>query len=166
VPSAAELHIRDARDNDRIAIGRLLRGAFGQDGEARLVEALRADGDVVIELVAVDGSAIAGYVLLSRMLAPFRALGLAPLAVAPARQREGIGAVLVGAAIERARAAKWDGIFLLGEPGYYTRFGFTADAARAFENSYAGPYFMLLPLASPLPAASGAVEYPAAFNLL
>jgi putative acetyltransferase len=166
VPSAAELHIRDARDSDRVAIGRLLRGAFGQDGETRLVEALRADGNVFAELVAVDGSAIAGHVLLSRMRAPFRALGLAPLAVASARQRQGIGAMLMGAAIERARAAKWEGIFLLGAPAYYARFGFRADAARAFASPYAGSHFMLLPLVSPLPAASGAVEYPAAFSLL
>lgn len=166
MPSAAELRIRAARDSDYAAIGHLLRNAFGQDGEARLVEALRADGDVVIELVAADGGAIVGHVLLSRMRAQFRALGLAPLAVAPARQREGIGAALVGAAIERARVAKWDGIFLLGEPAYYVRFGFRADAARAFENPYAGSHFMLLPLVSPLPAASGAIEYPAAFSLL
>ena len=166
MPSAAEPHIREARDSDRVAIGRVLREAFDQDGEARLVEALRADGDVVIELVAADGSAITGHVLLSRMRAPFRALALAPLAVAPARQREGIGAALVRTAIERARVAEWEGIFLLGEPAFYARFGFRADAARAFESPYAGSHFMLLPLAPPLPAASGAVEYPAAFNLL
>lgn len=56
--------------------------------------------------------------------------GLAPLAVLPGRQGWGIGSALVRAALARAKEVGWAAAFVLGDPAYYGRFGFAADAAR------------------------------------
>ena len=85
-----------------------------------------------------------GHVLLSRMTAPVRALALAPLAVATDWQRRGIGTALVEAALERARAAGSQAVFVLGDPAYYRRFGFRADLAAGFASPYAGPHLMVV----------------------
>lgn len=142
----------------------LLLDTFPEAAEADLVDALRRDGDAEIALVAVDGDDVVGYVLLSRMEAPFRALGLAPAAVLPGRQKQGIGRRLIAAALEAARSADWDGAFVLGDPAYYARFGFDAAAAEGFASPYAGSYFMVLALKPEgLPVRSGRVAYPRAF---
>jgi putative acetyltransferase len=60
----------------------------------------------------------------------------------------------------------WDAVFVLGDPAYYGRFNYSAEAAMPFESPYAGPYFMLLPLALPLPAASGQARHARAFAAL
>ena len=54
-------------------------------------------------------------------------------------------------------------VFVLGDPAYYTRFGYCPAAAAAFESTYAGPYFMALRLNEDAPK-SGKVRYPAAFD--
>ena len=54
-------------------------------------------------------------------------------------------------------------MFVLGNPAYYTRFGFALDAAQPFTCVYAGPYFMALRLADTAPRA-GIVRYPAVFE--
>ncbi|WP_129793757.1 GNAT family N-acetyltransferase [Sphingosinicella sp. CPCC 101087] len=155
--------IRPERPGDEAAIASVIERAFGRPDEARLVERLRADGDSVVSLVAEAEGELAGHVLLSRMSAPFRALGLGPVSVAPERQRSGVGAALIGDALALARSGGWDAAFVLGDPAYYGRFGFRADLAACFASPYAGPYLMLLPLAPPLPAAGGRIDYPPAF---
>jgi putative acetyltransferase len=161
---ATVVTVRPERADDIAAIDTVIVRAFGRDDEARLVAQLRRDGDATISLVAVAGDAVIGHVLLSPMAAPFRALGLAPVSVAPAHQKQGIGAALVNAAIGQARQDGWSAIFELGDPTYYGRFGFRADLAAGFSSPYAGPHFMVLPLANALPVASGIVSYAAAFS--
>jgi len=158
--------IRRERAGDLDAIGDVVARAFGRPDEARLVAQLRRDGDAAISLVAVDGEAVIGHVLLSPMVAPFRAVGLAPLSVLPDRQKQGIGAALINAAIAGARRDGWDAVFVLGDPAYCCRFGFRADLAAGFASPYAGPHFMVLPLAQALPATTGAVDYAPAFRAL
>lgn len=160
------MDIRDEHENDGAEIGRLIAAAFGQSDEARLVEQLRRDGDAVAALVATAGSAIVGHVMLSAMMAPFRALALAPLAVLPVAQKRGVGSALVEAAIERARRQRWQAVFVLGDPGYYGRFGFRADLAEGFSSPYAGPHLMALPLADRLPVLSGPLGHAPAFSAL
>jgi len=82
--------IRDEEPGDLPAIRAVVEAAFGQRQEADLVDRLRADGDGVLSLVAVDGGKVVGHVLFSEMTAPFRALALAPVSVVPERQRSGI----------------------------------------------------------------------------
>jgi putative acetyltransferase len=149
------------------AVRRLLVAAFPRPAEANLVARLRADGDAVIALVALEGTDVVGHVMLSRMTAPFRALGLAPLAVAAHCRRQGIACRLVAEAIGHAAAAGWDAIFVLGEPTYYRRFGFTAEDAAPFDSPYAGPNLMALILnANGPPTRPGRVDYAPAFLAL
>jgi putative acetyltransferase len=61
---------------------------------------------------------------------------LAPLAVVPASQKQGIGKLLVGAVIEDVAQAGADSLFVYGDPDYYGRFGFNADAAAAYTPPY------------------------------
>ena len=158
--------IRDEQPEDTAAIYAVVAAAFGQPAEADLVDRLRADGDSIVSLVAVDDGRIVGHVLFSKMSAPFRALALAPVSVAPERQNAGIGSRLILAGLERATAGGWLGVFVLGEPEYYGRFGFDAGDAQRFASPYAGPYFMALALNGELPANTGEVCHAPAFAAL
>jgi putative acetyltransferase len=158
--------IREEQPEDHRAIRKVVIEAFGRADEADLVDALRADGDAVLSLVAAEESGIAGHVLFSRMTAPFRALGLGPVAVLPDRQRFGIGSGLIRAGLEAARHAGWQGVFVLGDPDFYRRFGFASSLAAGFACRYAGPYLMAMPLEGVLPAMDGTVAYAPAFARL
>jgi putative acetyltransferase len=141
----------------------VVTAAFGREDEARLVAALDEAGDSIVSLVAVEDNAVIGHVLLSRMTAPFPALGLAPLAVHPDHQSRSLGAALVRAALDRAKALGARAVFVLGDPEFYGRFGFGAAHARGFACAYAGPHLMALPLGGSLPIPSGRVAYAPAF---
>jgi putative acetyltransferase len=72
----------------------------------------------------------------------------------------------VRAALARARAGGWAAVFVLGDPAFYDRFGFEAEAARGYACPYAGEHFMAVPLGpEPLPGA-GAVIHPEPFAAL
>ena len=163
------MNIRPRKAGDDAAIDALVRDAFaasahGYDGEAELVATLRDDDDAAIELVAEseDGE-IVGHIMLSPMRAPEGALGLAPVSAKVGRQQRGIGAMLMDAAIARAAGSGASMIFLLGDPAYYGRFGFSADTAAAFESAYPGPNFQALRL-SPDAPERGRAEYARAFQ--
>ena len=86
------VQIRDELPGDApTRSGTWIERAFGGTDEARLVVALRSDGDATIALVAVEDDRVTGHILLSPMRAPFRALGLAPLSVLPEYQNRDIG---------------------------------------------------------------------------
>jgi putative acetyltransferase len=155
--------IREEKLDDRAAIHALIRAAFGRLAEAVVVDRLRADGDSVISLVAIDHDLTVGHVMLSKMKAPFKALGLAPLSVRPDRQRLGVGSLLVGEALTWARGGEWDAVFVFGDPGFYRRFGFDPELAIGFSSLHAGPHFMVLPLKNSLPVRTGTIEYASAF---
>ena len=158
--------VRPEEEADEAAIRVLLEAAFPGPDEARLVDRLRADGDVELSLVAVDDT-IVGHILFSPMTAPFRALGLAPVAVLPGRQGEGVGGVLIRDGLARAAAAGWEGVFVLGQPDYYRRFGFDPAMAKGFSSPYAGPYLMARSLGGKaLPVTSGRIDYAPAFAAL
>lgn len=161
--------IRPALPADAAAIRAVHEAAFPTALEADLVERLEADGDAVISLVAEQDGVISGHVLLSRMTVAgkgrgWRALGLAPVGVSPSWQKQGIGGALIQAAIERAEAQREEIIFLLGEPAYYGRFGFSAQAAAPFVSPYAGPYFMALMLGEIASPEVGRADYAPAFS--
>jgi putative acetyltransferase len=144
--------------------------AFSTPLEADLVEALHAEGDAQISLVAKDEKGIVGHALLSRMNVEgdgrqYRALGLAPVAVLPDHQRQGIGSKLIDDALLEAQRFGTELVFVLGEPDYYRRFGFDAETAVPFASPYAGPYFMAKSLGAALPSA-GTAEYAPAFKNL
>lgn len=145
--------IRPEQAGEAAAIAALLRQSFGGEDEARLVDALRMQDDLALSLVAEAAGTIIGHVALSPIRAEGPALALAPVAVHPALQGRGIGAALVRAALQ---AMPGHSIVVLGDPAYYSRFGFApVDLA----SPYAGPYLMALGPA--LPAGSAITHAPA-----
>ena len=158
--------IRAEEPADIPAIRTLVKDAFGQADEARLVDRLRDDGDAAISGVAVEEGRVVGHVLFSPMSAPFRALALAPLSVAPSRQHGGIGSSLVRWGMNLAERDGWQVVFVLGAPGYYGRFGFDPALASGFTSAYAGPHLMASAFGKALPAKIGVVGHAAAFATL
>lgn len=159
--------LRTAAPDDRAAIRACVDAAFGQPEEGALVEALRESGDAAIELVAVIDGRIAGHVMLSALAAPENCLALAPVCVAPQFQRQGLGGALIRKAIEKARERGAFAVFLLGEPAYYSRFGFSREAASRFDTVYPKDYTMALELApGALARLPGEIAYASPFSNL
>ena len=123
------MKVREEIPADRAAIRALHLSAFPTEDEADLVDRLRDDGDIVFSLVSEVADCLTGHALFSRMTAPFRALGLGPVAVFPEWRAQGMAARLIETGLDLAAEARWEAVFVLGEPAYYTRFGF--DAAQA-----------------------------------
>ena len=124
--------VRREQPADRAAITAVHDAAFGCDpgshsAEGRLVDALRADGEAVPELslVALQETAVVGHVMCSRgHFDGQRLLALAPVGVLPEHQGLGVGSALMHAVLAAAEALGEPAVFLLGDPGYYRRFGF------------------------------------------
>jgi putative acetyltransferase len=159
--------IRYARPGDHAGIDEVLRAAFGRAEEAELAQRLRADEDVLFELVAHEDGAVVGHILMSRLWADSDGLyaALAPLSVRPDRQRTGLGSALVQASLESAREFGCHGVLVLGDPAYYGRFGFSADHAREVSSPFRGlAAFQALPLEEAAFARPLTAVYPDAFG--
>jgi putative acetyltransferase len=168
--SAVAIRPEEPRDAD--ATRRVLELAFGAGAsEADLVEALRAAGDHVPELclVAVAGEGeVVGHLFFSRarLASGHDVLALAPMAVVPERQRQGVGAQLVEDGLERAARTAFPLVVVLGHPEYYPRFGFEPAAAFGVTAPWEVPpeAWMAKPLPAYRPQARGLVAYPPAFG--
>ncbi|MCA8908888.1 MAG: N-acetyltransferase [Rhodospirillaceae bacterium] len=124
--------IRNETPADIPAIGRVVTEAMlllaqATGTEARIVEKLRADGALALSLVAEDGGEVIGHLAASAArIGAQEGWGLiGPLAVLPSRRLQGIGTALMAEALRRLRATG-RGAALVGDPGYYGRFGFRA----------------------------------------
>jgi len=159
--------IRPVGPSDHDAIATLVAAAFGRSDEAELVRRLRADGDASEELVAVENE-IVGHVFFSVLTvepATVRIAALAPVSVLPVRQNAGLGSMLIREGLGRCKALGFDAIAVLGDPGYYGRFGFTRRAARTLRSIYAGPAYQALELRDgALVGGPWSVGYPRAFD--
>jgi putative acetyltransferase len=167
--SDAPIAIRPETADDAADVRKLLVDAFGGPAEATLVDRLRRDGDLMLALIATDAArVVVGHVAFSRLHVEgaggrLPAVALAPLAVADTHRRRGIGATLVRAGLDQLEAQGETLVFVLGDPAYYTRFGFAPETAAPFVCAYAGPQFMALRLSEDAPHA-GTIRYPAAFD--
>jgi putative acetyltransferase len=135
------LTIIEASGTDRAAIRSIEEAAFGQPGEADLVDALVAESEDALELVATLDGVLVGHLLFSTLLVEtanrsFSAVALAPLAVHPDFQRRGVGTALVEESHRRLRAAGEGLSVVLGDPGYYGRFGYSHERAAGFDSDY------------------------------
>src|SRR5262245_15875899 len=146
---------------------------MGQAGEARRVGALRAAGAATVSLVAVDGGEVVGHILFSPVtVEPASAcpmLGLAPMAVVPGRQRQGIGSGLVRRGLELCRDQGAEAVVVLGHAEYYPRFGFVPASRFGLSCEYPVPddVFMAQELCQgSLAGTRGLVRYHAAFAAL
>lgn len=158
------MHLRAETLTDIPHVRRVTEAAFGREDEARLVDRLRAEAPGAISVVAEIDGELAGHAMLSPMRAPAGALGLAPVSVRPDLHGKGIGAALVRDALDRARAAGWTAVFVLGDPPYYARFGFHTQTARGYASAYAGPFLMGLELTAGALAGEGELSYARAFD--
>jgi putative acetyltransferase len=171
MPLATPLIVRDDTPDDYAAIGHVNEAAFGTAEEADLVEALREDGAVLLSAVAVLDDEIVGHVLFSRMsietaTGGLQAVALAPMAVVPAWQRQGIGSRLIRYGLERLRDTGERIVLVVGHPTYYPRFGFSGERGRALEHPFPPDVFMALELApGALDGVKGRVQYARAFGL-
>lgn len=165
------MRIWSEQEADRAAVHALNVAAFGTRAEADLVEALRRAARPFVSLVAEVGGVVVGHVMFSPVRLPARPdlqiMGLAPLAVAPAHQRQGIGGALVRAGLEECRQLGFGAVVVLGHPQYYPRFGFTVAAQAGIGCEFDVPEeaFMLLELRPGyLRGAAGRVQYDPAFG--
>jgi putative acetyltransferase len=138
------------------------------EGEMRLIARLRADGDVVVELAAIEWGAVIGHAMFSRLTVdpPDRKIAaLAPVSARIDRQRSGVGSALIREGLTRCAAQGYDVVAVLGDPDYYRRFGFTRDAAASLRSDYSGGHYQALEL-RPGVLAGGpwCVAYPRAFT--
>jgi len=160
---------RPEEAGDATAVGVLLQAAFGSPAEATLANELRARDELVLSFVAGQAlQTVVGYAGFARLqietaegMRP--AVGLAPLAVASTHQGRGIGTALVRAGLAELIARREEIVFVVGDPAFYGRLGFTAEDARAIASPYAGPHFMARRLSAGAPQR-GRLRYPAAFD--
>ncbi|MDZ8185801.1 MAG: N-acetyltransferase [Nostoc sp. ChiSLP02] len=166
------MNIRCENLLDYPAISQVNTLAFGQDNEAKLVERIRSSECYIPELslVAEVEGIVVGHILFSYIdLAneqTLQVLGLAPLAVHPQFQKQGIGSALTKAGLEIAKANQEALVIVLGHPEFYARFGFQTSVIYGIESPFPVPeeFFMVKPLQSYQENYKGKVIYPPAFD--
>jgi putative acetyltransferase len=163
------MEIRNEEAQDIEQIREIVRAAFPTDAESKLVDALRANGKAIISLVAVDHDQVLGHTLFSPVsTAPpseAKGIGLAPVAVRPSRQSQGIGSALIRKGLRRCTELGYDYCVVLGDPKYYSRFGFEKASNFDLQNEYGvDDEFMVVNFsAHPLPR--GLVKYAPEFAM-
>ena len=167
------VRIVDETSQHHADVARLLCAAFDGGAEAQLVEDLRNGGHIACALVAEDERcAVIGHIVFSHLAADIGgrvvpAVGLAPLAVAAACRRKGIGAALVEAGLARCRQQGTALAVVLGGAHYYGRFGFSVETAREFQCPYAGPHLQVAELSTgALGCGEGRLSYAPPFDRL
>jgi putative acetyltransferase len=163
--------VRDENSEDRAQVRFVNEAAFGRPDEADLVDALRNEGAVLASLVAEIDVRAVGHILFSRMWIETAgervpAVALAPVAVLPEHQRCGIGRKLIERGLDFLRTQAERIVIVLGEPEYYSRFGFSTEKARLLASPFPPEAYMALELrAGALDGVRGKVSYAAAFGI-
>jgi putative acetyltransferase len=153
-------------------IYRLNTVAFeGRTEEAELVDALRDSGDLLLSLVATDGDEVIGHIAFSRLTiesadGPVGGVALAPVVVHPGHQGQGVGSMLIRIGIGLLAERDEQVILVVGNPSYYSRFGFSCAAGKRYPGRHSGPHFLALVLGDPAEAPIGPAKYPEAFELV
>lgn len=122
--------IRPEEPEHAAGVYQVEKDAFGRAAEADLCARLRKRKAVTISLVALDDDRVVGHVLFSPVRIAVEGgegldvVGMGPVAVDPDHQRQGIGSRLIRAGLEEVRQLGAAAVVVLGDPRYYTRFGF------------------------------------------
>ena len=164
--------LRSEQPGDEAAIARVNDAAFGQADESRIIDAIRQAGRSNISLVAVDGSEVVGHILFTPVVVesaepPVGVMGLGPMAVLPALQRQGIGTRLVREGLRRCAQTGCEAVVVVGHPKFYPRFGFRPASAFGLRCEYPVPddVFMAVELVSgALAGCRGLVRYLSEFE--
>lgn len=159
--------IRDSLPDDPEAIVALYPAAFPDEDLLPLVKALLEEGEAVTSLVGVDDGQIVAHIAFTRCSvtgSPEKVALLGPLAVAPDRQRQGAGRAMIQAGLRQLILDGIARVYVLGDPDYYSRFGFGPD------DRVRPPYplpaewngaWQSLELSAVTPARSGTLRVPA-----
>ena len=164
--------VRHEQPEDIAVIHQVVQQAFGQPAEADLVDTLRRNGKAIFSLVAEDNGRVIGHILFSEVVieaaaGQWKGIGLAPLAVSPERQNEGIGSLLTEQGLKLCRQAGHPFVVVLGHPEYYPRFGFVSASRFGIKSEYEvrDEVFMIIELREgSLAGFAGVVKYQPEFN--
>jgi putative acetyltransferase len=164
------IHIRSETPADHERVYAIQTAAFGRPNEAELVDALRASALPQLSLVA-EIHELVGHIFFSPVsiegpLSAPPCAGLAPVGVLPTHQGCGVGSALIRRGLERCSELGWKAVFLVGDPAFYSRFGFALAAPRGlrYESESFDPVFQVLELQrGALQGRQGWVRYHEAF---
>ena len=164
--------IRHEEPHDIAAIRQVNEQAFGGSGEANAIEALRDRGAATLSLVAEIDDRVVGHLFFTPAAIEtadhtWPALGLAPLAVLPEYQRQGIGSALMKAGLAECARLGYERVIVLGHSQYYPRFGFMRASLYGIRPEWEVPdeAFMVLELQhGALDGVSGLAKYQPEWN--
>ena len=163
--------IRKENKNDVSTVFEINTLAFETTAEAKLVDALREHVNPVISLVALIDEKLVGHIMFSPVILSdyldIKIIGLAPMAVLPVYQNNGIGSALVKQGLTECKQLGFEAVVVLGHPEYYPRFGFIPSTKFGFVSEYKVPdeVFMALELQKgALSGKSGIIKYHDLFN--
>jgi putative acetyltransferase len=171
-----QISIRQETQDDCREIFELNLIAFGQDNEAKLINALRDNPAAFVpelSLVATSNNKIVGHILFTRVSIRdehgnvHKSLALAPMAVSPEFQNKGIGGLLIRKGFEAAKKKGFTSVIVLGHEHYYPRFGFAPAEKWNIRAPFKvlSPVFMAIELANNgLKNVWGTVIYPKEFE--
>ncbi len=171
-----EIAIRQEISADFMDVFDVNRLAFGQDDEARLVDALRQNETAFVpglSIVATADDEIVGHILFTRISIKddsgnlHESLALAPMAVKPGFQKKGIGGQLIRKGLEVAEDLGFRSVIVIGHEHYYPKFGFEPAGKWNIKAPFEVPSdaFMSIELvADGLKRVSGTVVYPKEFE--
>lgn len=140
------MDIRETTASDLDDVLSVERAAFGRDGVVRLAQDLLVDpsAEPVVSLLAIQDDRAVGHILFTaaRLADEHDAVSvaiLAPLAVVPDAQKQGVGGKLIGRGLQMLSESGVDLVFVLGHPEYYPRHGFEPAGRLGFEAPYPIP---------------------------
>ena len=168
-----QISIREERADDIHQVSSVNDAAFGQPTEGHIVDRLRgADGEVV-SLVAVLDEKVVGHIFFSSVtveteLGLIKGVGLAPMAVVPGHQREGVGSKLVTEGLKKIRKEGYPFVVVLGHETYYPRFGFRPASEYGLKCQWEGVpddvFMAIIYDKDRMKSVSGTVYYRKEFN--
>lgn len=161
--------IRDEQAEDIEAIEKLTKAAFQNAEHAShtehfIVNSLRDHGQLTISLVAIEDESIIGHIAISPVEISSGEIGwygLGPISVHPNKQGCGVGSLLINKSLEKLKQLGAQGCVLLGDPNYYSRFGFK-NYPELILPDVPSEYFQALTFSGNIPKAN--VKYHEAFN--
>lgn len=167
------VEIRSEQTEDTPLIYEVNKAAFGRPAEADLVDVIRSACSDVLSLVAVSDEQVVGHILFSPVVVSdttrrVKGMGLAPMAVLPEFQRQGIGSKLVETGLRILGVRNCPFVIVLGHTEYYPRFGFVPASRHGLGCQWEGvpdEAFMVLVLnKETMSGLSGVAKYRDAFN--
>jgi putative acetyltransferase len=167
------ISIRQEKPEDYQSIYNINKLAFNGEVEAKLVNKLRKTKGFVHELsqVAIKDGEVIGHILFSIIHVQtdtknIPVLALAPMAVLPKHQKQGIGSMLVREGLVKCKELGYKAVILVGHPDYYPRFGFSPAKEKGLKLPFDAPdeaflVYEIIPEA--LVDIKGTVVYPSEF---